>query len=79
MHQLRLFPKKKYLSFKNTQPINLDNSNGSNLKEEIYKFFKERKITIQRSNHKWRLIFITNKGTLWGSLHPNDEDLYKYP
>ncbi len=78
-HQTKLFPQKKYLTFHNNEVLTLDNEKLTDLKftVKIKQFFKNRELNVTRSEHKWRLIFTDNNGDIFGTLHPNDRELYK--
>ena len=78
-HKLRLFPKQDYLKFNNSEALTLDNErlNGSDLSEKIDRFFRSRGLSIIRSDHNWKRLFLNNKREILGCLYPNDRDLYK--
>src|SRR4030067_848186 len=78
-HKLRLFPKQKYLNFSNSEALTLDNESltGSGFSEKIVHFFRSRGLSIIRSDHNWKLLFINNSEEIFGCLHPDDRDLYK--
>lgn len=78
-HQLKLFPKKKYLKFNNSEALTLGTKslNSPNFGEKIDRFFKSRALSIIRSDHNWKRLFIIDDKTSFGCLYPNDRDLYK--
>src|SRR3972149_8804070 len=78
-HKLRLFPKQEYLKFSNSEALTLDNESLTGLEfgEKIDHFFRSRGLSISRSDHNWKLLFINNKKEILGCLYPDDRDLYK--
>lgn len=78
-HSLGLFPKEKYLSFSNVEPLKLDYERLSELDfgRKIDHLFRSRELDVTHTYHNWKLLFIGNKGEIFGCLYPNDRDLYK--
>jgi len=78
-HRLRLFPKKKYLKFSNSEALTLENArlNDLDFGEKINHFFRSRGLSIVSAVHSWKLVFINNNGEIFGCLYPDDRDLYK--
>jgi hypothetical protein len=79
LHQLRLFPKKKYLKLNNFEGLTLDNErlNGPDFSEKIERSFSRLGLSPFRSEHNWKLLFINNTKEIYGCLYPDDRDLYK--
>lgn len=79
LHKLGLFPKKDYLLFNNREAIALANENlrGVEFNQKITRFFESRELNSLRCDHNWKLLYINNKGEIFGSLYPEDTDLYK--
>jgi len=78
-HQLRVFPKKKYLKFNNSEALTLENEslNGLDFSEKVDHFFRSRGLSIIRSDHNWKLLFMNNDKEIFGCLFSDDRDLYK--
>jgi len=78
-HRTKLFPQKKYLKFNKNEVLTLDNEmlTDLNFTDKINQHFKNRELNIIRSEHKWRLIFTDKNGDIFGTLHPNDHELFK--
>jgi hypothetical protein len=78
-HKLGLFPKQDYLKFDNSEALTLGNErlNGSDLGERMDRFFRSRGLSMNRSDHNWKRLFISNHREFFGCLYPNDEDLYR--
>ncbi len=78
-HQLRLFPKKQYLNFNDTEPIVLDKVNvkGNDFHNEVLQFFESREIKIHRNEKNWGRLLIAGNGELYGSSYDDDRELYK--
>lgn len=78
-HKLRLFPKKNYLKFNNSEALTLETEslNELSFSQKIDHFFKSRELNIVSSDHNWKLLFINNNGEIFGCLYPDDQDLYK--
>ncbi len=78
-HQFRLFPKRKYLKFNKSEALTLENErlSGLDFSEKIDRFFRSRGLSIIRSDHNWKLLFINNDKEVLGCLYPDDRDLYK--
>jgi hypothetical protein len=78
-HKLRLFPKRRYLRFNNSEVLTLENEklNGLDFTEKIGHFFSRRGLGLISSGHNWKLLFINNNKEIFGTLYPNDRDLYK--
>lgn len=77
-HRFRLFPKKKYLPFR-TEPVTLDGQSldDPELTATIDDQFESRGLTIARSDHNWKVLFITKDKEIFGCIYPEDRDLYK--
>lgn len=78
-HKLGLFPKKDYLLFNNREAIALGNEKltGVVFNQKITQFFKDRELSSTQCDHNWKLLYINNKGEIFGSLYPEDTELYK--
>lgn len=78
-HKLGLFPKQDYLIFNNREAIKLENEGlaGSEFNEKVTQFFASRGLNAVRCDHNWKLLYTNNKGEIFGSLYPDDSDLYK--
>lgn len=78
-HQLRLFPKQKYLKFSKHEALPLDNENlnGLEFSEKIDHFFRNRGLTLIHPDHHWKLLFINNNEEIFGCLYSDNRDLYK--
>jgi hypothetical protein len=78
-HRLGLFPKKSYLSFNNANAIALENEKLATLEfdEKANQFFGSRGLRATRCEHNWKQIYINSNGEVFGSLYPDDCDLYK--
>jgi len=78
-HKLGLFPKKDYLIFNNREAIKLENERlaGSEFTDKVTQFFASRGLNAVRCDHNWKLLYKNNKGEIFGSLYPDDSDLYK--
>src|SRR3989304_4422371 len=78
-HRLRLFPKQEYLKFSNSEALTFENESlkSSDLSEKIDRFFRSRGLSIIRSDHNWKILFINNNKEIFGCLYPDDRDLYK--
>ena len=78
-HKLGLFPKKDYLIFNNREAIKLENERlaGSEFTDKVTQFFASGGLNAVRCDHNWKLLYKNNKGEIFGSLYPDDSDLYK--
>jgi hypothetical protein len=78
-HKLGLFPKKDYLSFNNAEAIALENEKLASLEfdDRVNQYFGSRGLSATRCDHNWKQIYINNNGEIFGSLYPDDCDLYK--
>jgi hypothetical protein len=78
-HRLGLFPKKDYLSFRNPQAITLESERVASpeFDERVQKFFNSNGLRAIRCEHNWKQIYLDSNGEMFGSLYPNDCDLYK--
>ena len=78
-HKLGWFPKKDYLLFNNREAVTLENERVASheLDEKITQFFASRGLSATRCDHNWKLLYRNNKGEIFGSLYPDDSDLYK--
>src|SRR3989304_8133908 len=78
-HRLSLFPKQQYLKFNNREALRFENESlkSSDLSEKIDRFFRSRGLSIIRSDHNWKILFINNNKEIFGFLYPDDRDLYK--
>ncbi len=80
MHQLRLFPKKKYLKFNSGEVISPEKErlNDPGFSDKIHSFFKTRGLDASLAHHNWKLLYRNrNDEVIFGCLYPNDRDLYK--
>lgn len=78
-HKLGLFPKKNYLSFNNAKAIALENEKVATLEfdDKVNQFFGSKGLRAIRSEHNWKQVYINGNGEMFGSLYPDDCDLYK--
>jgi len=78
-HRLKVFPKKDYLKFSHDEAITLENKNLNGLEfgEKIDYFFRGKGLSVTRSDHNWKLLFIKDNEAIFGCLYPDDRDLYK--
>ncbi|MGI0013973.1 MAG: exo-alpha-sialidase [Nitrososphaera sp.] len=78
-HKFRLFPKQSYLKFNNSEALTLENErlNGLAISEKMDHFFRSRGLSLIRSDHNWKLLFINNSKEVLGCLYSDDRDLYK--
>lgn len=78
-HKLALFPKARYLRFDAVRPFALDPHSPLPLASQIglEEPFRTRGLTITRSPHAWKALFITPAGEFLGCLYPEDHVLYK--
>jgi len=79
LHKLRLFPKEKYLHFNDTKALvfNTERLNDLEFSKNLDLYFDSRGLSIIRSDHNWKRIFINNNEEILGCLYPDDRDLYK--
>lgn len=79
LHQLRLFPKRKYLKLNRGEVLTLENArlNSLDFYQEVDRFFRSRGLSVTSSDHNWKLLFINKNGEIFGCLYPDDRDLYK--
>ena len=78
-HQFGLFPKKEYLEFNSGEVLTLENErlNVLDSSENVGHFFRSRGLSLVRSYHNWRLLFINNNKEIFGCLYSDDKKLYK--
>lgn len=78
-HKLGLFPKNDYLSFSNTQAIVLESEKVASpeLDEKVSQLFRSNGLSAIRCDHNWKQVYINSNGEIFGSIYPNDFDLYK--
>jgi len=78
-HRLGLFPKKDYLIFNNRDAIKLENERLADpeFNDKVTRFFAGRGLNAVRCDLNWKLLYTNNKGEIFGTLYPDDCDLYK--
>jgi hypothetical protein len=78
-HKFGLFPKNDYLTFNDDKAITLGNERVSSLEfhEKIASFFLSRGLKATRCDHNWKLLYVNNKGEIFGCLYPDDFNLYQ--
>lgn len=78
-HKLGIFPKAQYLHFDDTKAFTPDSRAVAPLASQpgLEQAFTTRGLTITRSTHNWKALFITHAGELVGCLYPDDHVLYK--
>ncbi len=76
-HRFRLFPTKKYLKFNHGDVFTLENEqlNGPDFSKSINHFLKTRDLSVSRSEHNWKLLFINSNKEVFGCLYPDDKNL----
>jgi len=79
-HKCGLFPKNQYLQFNNSEALTLENErvNALDSSDNINTFFRTRELSIVRSYHDWKILFINNNNKeIFGCLYSDDKQLYK--
>ena len=78
-HRFRLFPKAKYLQFNRGDVFTLDDDKltGPDFDKRIHHFLTTRDLSVTRSEHNWKLLFIKGNKEVYGCLYPDDTSLYK--
>lgn len=78
-HKLGVFRKAQYLRFDDTQPYSLDGHAAAPLATQpaLEEVFEARGLSVTRSPHNWKLLFITRAGEFFGCLYPDDHVLYR--
>jgi len=78
-HKLGLFPASRYLRFDDTRPFALDGRTAPPLAEqpELEAVFKTRGLSLTRTAHNWKLLFLTPAGELFGCVYPDDHALFR--
>ncbi len=79
LHEFGLFPKQEYLDFNNKDVLTLENErlNVLDSSEHIAHFFRSKELSVVRSDHDWKLLFINNNREIYGCLYSDDKKLYK--
>jgi hypothetical protein len=79
LHKLHLFPGSSYLVFNNQDVLKLekDGWNVSDFNEKVARFFDQRNLSVSRTNHNWKLLFMKSDWEMIGCLSPEDTDLYR--
>ena len=78
LHKLGLFPKKDYLVFEKREAIKLNGKSlfGAEFDVKTTAFFANNGLQAVKSKLNWKLLYF-HKGEIFGSLYPDDCDLYK--
>lgn len=78
-HKLGLFRKRDYLPFNNVKAIALESERLATLEfdDKVRQFFIRKGISAARCDHNWKQVYINNNGEIFGSIYPNDCDLYR--
>lgn len=78
LHQLRLFPKDRYLAFSTGEPLALTdkNLNALDFDQQIQLFFRSKGLSAERLDQDWKLLVISD-GEIFGAIYPDDTVLYK--
>jgi len=78
-HKLGLFPKNRYLKINDGDVIQLSTArlNDPDFRESMEMFFKRKGLSLISTDHNWKRLFIGNDKQIFGSLYPDDTDLYK--
>jgi photosystem II stability/assembly factor-like uncharacterized protein len=78
MHKFRLFSKKRYIKFNSNDVFVLKNKNllDVSFKKEISELFAANDLALEVSDYNWKQLFINN-GEIYGSIYPDDKELYK--
>lgn len=78
-HKFGLFPKRDYLKFNSDEVLTLENErlNVLDSSEKVNHFFRSRGLSIVRSYHDWKFLFINNNKEIFGCLYSDDKKLYK--
>jgi len=79
LHRFGLFRKEKYLQFTDGDVLSLRNEtlHDPDFSKRINHVLKPRALTVTRSEHNWKLLFITGNKEIFGCLYPDDKNLYK--
>lgn len=78
-HRLKLFPPKAYLEFSPEKPLGLERVklDSANFHERIALFFKSKGLGLTVCSTNWKLVFKSGDGEIFGSIYPDDQNLYK--
>lgn len=78
-HRFRLFPKTKYLQFTHGDVFTLDGDalTGPDFDKRLHHVVTSRDLSVARSEHNWKLLFIKGNKEVYGCLYPDDKCLYK--
>ncbi len=78
LHKLRLFPRKDYLVFDKREAIKLNSKNSidSEFDAVTTQFFASNGLHAVKCELNWKLLYF-HHGEIFGSLYPDDCDLYK--
>lgn len=78
LHKLGLFPKKEYLVFGKREAIKLSSNSllDSKLDAATTQFFASNGLRAAKCELNWKLLYF-HHGEIFGSLYPDDCDLYK--
>jgi len=79
LHALRLFPKKNYLKYNKGEALLLANErlNDRDFCQKIEHFFESLGLSVVRTDHNWKLLYLNHKKEIFGCIYPDDRDLYK--
>lgn len=78
LHQLKLFPKSKYLPF-NGQPMTLRDQSprDPDLATSLERHFRSKGLSLAPVEHNWKVIFATSEREFYGCIYPDDRALYR--
>jgi len=79
MHKLKLFPQKDYIVFGSKNSIHLKNKplHSKEFQDEVQSYFSDQTLTINLSEHNWKLLVWNNDIEIIGCIYPDDRVLYK--
>ena len=78
-HRFGLFRKEKYLKFTDGEVLTLEKEklNGADFTNRVKDFLESKDLCVMRSEHNWKLLFITSNEEIFGCLYPDDKNLYQ--
>jgi len=78
-HRFGLFRKEKYLQFTDGEVLRLEKEDlsGAAFTKRVKDFLESKDLCVMRSEHNWKLLFITGNEEIFGCLYPDDKNLYK--
>lgn len=79
LHQLRLFPKSRYVKFSGSAALSLNTESLSSdsFHADVIRSFESHGLRATRCTRNWKLLCSDSRNEVFGCFYPDDCDLYK--